>query len=103
MAFRLRAVVAGFVGVLVGMLFIRSAVDAGLVLLAWPGEEHVKRPRYLTAFWSRAVPILLGSALMLSHGGVGRAWWRRLPPRAPRAGCWPASWCYRQSRPCSRA
>ncbi|HEY1623065.1 MAG TPA: hypothetical protein VGG16_04640 [Streptosporangiaceae bacterium] len=26
-----------------------------------------------------AVPILLGSALMLSHGGVGRAWWRRLP------------------------
>jgi hypothetical protein len=97
-----------FVGVLVGMLFIRSAVDAGLVLLAWPGEEHVKRPRYLTAFWSRAVLTLLvwvvlspvvtlmfgvalvpfswpflvavpGSALMLSHGGVGRAWWRRLP------------------------
>jgi hypothetical protein len=26
-----------------------------------------------------AVPILLGSALMLSHGGVGRTWWRRLP------------------------
>ena len=26
-----------------------------------------------------AVPILLGSALMLSHGGVGHAWWRRLP------------------------
>ena len=26
-----------------------------------------------------AVPILLGSALMLCHGGVGRAWWRRLP------------------------
>ena len=26
-----------------------------------------------------AVPILLGSALMLSHGGVGRLWWRRLP------------------------
>ena len=26
-----------------------------------------------------AVLILLGSALMLSHGGVGRAWWRRLP------------------------
>jgi hypothetical protein len=26
-----------------------------------------------------AVPILLGSALMLSHGGVERAWWRRLP------------------------
>jgi hypothetical protein len=26
-----------------------------------------------------AVPILLGTALMLSHGGVGQAWWRRLP------------------------
>jgi hypothetical protein len=26
-----------------------------------------------------AVPILLGSALMLSHGGVGQSWWRRLP------------------------
>jgi len=112
-----------FAGVLTGMLFIRSAIDAGLVLLAWPAAgdrgdgsprpdgAHVKRPRYLTAFWScavltlllwvvlspvvtlmfgvalvpfswpflAAVPILLGSALMLSHGGVGRAWWRRLP------------------------
>ncbi len=27
-----------------------------------------------------AVPILLGTALALSHGGVGQAWWRRLPP-----------------------
>jgi len=26
-----------------------------------------------------AVPILMGCALALSHGGVGRAWWRRLP------------------------
>jgi len=26
-----------------------------------------------------AVPILLGSVLALSHGGVGAAWWRRLP------------------------
>jgi hypothetical protein len=27
-----------------------------------------------------AMPILLGTALALSQGGVGRAWWRRLPP-----------------------
>jgi len=27
-----------------------------------------------------AVPILLGTALVLSQGGVGQAWWRRLPP-----------------------
>ena len=31
-----------------------------------------------------AVPILLGAALLLSHGGVGQTWWRRLPP-APTA------------------
>ncbi len=27
-----------------------------------------------------AVPILLGTALALSQGGVGQTWWRRLPP-----------------------
>jgi len=27
-----------------------------------------------------AIPILLGSTLVLSHGGVGQTWWRRLPP-----------------------
>src|SRR5215472_7757488 len=27
-----------------------------------------------------AVPILLGTAVALSQGGVGQAWWRRLPP-----------------------
>ncbi len=27
-----------------------------------------------------AVPILLGTTVVLSHGGVGQAWWRRLPP-----------------------
>ena len=27
-----------------------------------------------------AVPILLGTAVALSQGGVGAAWWRRLPP-----------------------
>ena len=31
-----------------------------------------------------AVPILLGTALALSHGGVGQTWWRRLPPGAHR-------------------
>jgi hypothetical protein len=27
-----------------------------------------------------AVPIMLGTTVVLSHGGVGQAWWRRLPP-----------------------
>src|SRR5271154_4339800 len=27
-----------------------------------------------------AVPILIGTAVALSQGGVGQAWWRRLPP-----------------------
>ena len=27
-----------------------------------------------------AVPILLGTAVALSQGGVGQAWWRRMPP-----------------------
>ncbi len=27
-----------------------------------------------------AIPILLGTAVALSQGGVGQAWWRRLPP-----------------------
>jgi hypothetical protein len=100
-----------FVGVLVGLLIARSAVDAALVLLAWPDQDQQGRPKFMAAFWSCAVltvlvwlllspvvtlmfgvalvpfswpflaalPILLGSALALSHGGVGRAWWRRLP------------------------
>jgi hypothetical protein len=100
-----------FVGVLAGLLVARSAVDAALVLLAWPDQDQRARPRFTAAFWSCAVltvlvwlllspvvtlmfgvalvpfswpflaalPILLGSALALSHGGVGRAWWRRLP------------------------
>jgi hypothetical protein len=39
---------------------------AALVPFSWP---------YLAA-----VPIMLGTALALSQGGVGQAWWRRLPP-----------------------
>jgi hypothetical protein len=104
-----------FVAVLTVMLIARSALDAVLVRLAWPGRgadrEQAPPPRLIAAFWScavltllvwvvlspvvtlmfgvalvpfswpflAAVPILLGSALMLSHGGAGRAWWRRLP------------------------
>jgi hypothetical protein len=100
-----------FIAMLTGMLIARSALDAFLVRLAWPGAGPVKPPRFMAAFLScavltllvwvvlspvatlmfgvalvpfswpflAAVPILLGSALVLSHGGVGRAWWRRLP------------------------
>ncbi|HYB15801.1 MAG TPA: hypothetical protein VEF71_10070 [Streptosporangiaceae bacterium] len=39
---------------------------AALLPFSWP---------YLAA-----VPILLGTAVALSQGGVGQAWWRRLPP-----------------------
>src|SRR5207253_7846900 len=95
----------------------RSAVDAVLIMLAWPrGAEDQgpspPRPRFLASLLScavltvvvglvmspvvtlmfgvallpfswpylAAVPILLGTAVALSQGGVGQAWWRRLPP-----------------------
>ncbi len=117
----------GFTGVLVLILLARSAVNAALLLLAWPteadggaaemaGAAGIPRPRFpgsllscavltvlvwlvmspvvtlmfgvalLPFSWPflAAVPILLGTALALSHGGVGQAWWRRLPP-APTA------------------
>ncbi len=117
----------GFTGVLVLILLARSAVNAVLLLLAWPnpsdgrtaelaGAAGIARPRFLGSVLScalltvlvwlvlspvvtlmfgvallpfswpflAAVPILLGTALMLSHGGVGQTWWRRLPP-APTA------------------
>ena len=107
----------GFTGVLVLLLLVRSAVDALLVLLAWPragdpGVPAPPRPRFLASVVScavltvlvwlvmspvvtlmfgvalvpfswpylAAVPIMLGTALALSQGGVGQAWWRRLPP-----------------------
>jgi hypothetical protein len=113
----------GFTGVLVLILLARSAVNAALLLLAWPnpsdgrtaelaGAAGIERPRFLGSVLScalltavvwlvlspvvtlmfgvallpfswpflAAVPILLGTALMLSHGGVGQTWWRRLPP-----------------------
>ena len=104
----------GFTGVLVLLVVVRSAVDAVLVMLAWPREPDagVPRPRFLASLLScavltvlvglvmspvvtimfgvallpfswpylAAVPILLGTAVALSQGGVGQAWWRRLPP-----------------------
>ncbi|MGH3178776.1 MAG: hypothetical protein ACRDPF_33480, partial [Streptosporangiaceae bacterium] len=107
----------GFTGVLLLLVVARSAVDAVLVMLAWPrggaGDEHsLPRPRFMASLVScavltvlvglvmspvvtlmfgvallpfswpylAAVPILLGTAAALSQGGVGQAWWRRLPP-----------------------
>jgi hypothetical protein len=104
----------GFTGVLVLLVIARSAVDAVLVMLAWPRETEpgIPRPRFLPSLLScavltvltglvmspvvtlmfgvallpfswpylAAVPILLGTAVALSQGGVGQAWWRRLPP-----------------------
>jgi hypothetical protein len=102
----------GFTGVLVLLIAARSVVDAVLVMLAWPREPALPRPRFLTSLLScavltvvtglvmspvvtlmfgvallpfswpylAAVPILLGTAVTLSQGGVGQAWWRQLPP-----------------------
>ncbi len=104
----------GFTGALVLLVLARSAVDAVLVMLAWPRETEpdIPRPRFLPSLLScavltvlvglvmspvvtlmfgvallpfswpylAAVPILLGTAVALSQGGVGQAWWRRLPP-----------------------
>jgi hypothetical protein len=99
----------GFTGLLVLFLVVRSAADAALLLLAWPEGARRPRfaaaaascavltvlvwlvlsPVVTLMFgvalvpfswpYLGAVPILLGSALLLSHGGAGRAWWRRLP------------------------
>ncbi len=102
----------GFTGVLVLLIAARSVVDAVLVMLAWPREPALPRPRFSTSLLScavltvvtglvmspvvtlmfgvallpfswpylAAVPILLGTAVALSQGGVGQAWWRQLPP-----------------------
>jgi hypothetical protein len=104
----------GFTGALVLLVVARSAVDAVLVMLAWPRdtEPGIPRPRFVPSLLScalltvlvglvmspvvtlmfgvallpfswpylAAVPILLGTAVALSQGGVGQAWWRRLPP-----------------------
>jgi hypothetical protein len=102
----------GFTGVLVLLILARSAVDAAMVMLAWPHEPALPRPRFLGSLVScavltvlvglvmspvvtlmfgvallpfswpylAAVPILVGTAIALSQGGVGQFWWRRLPP-----------------------
>jgi hypothetical protein len=102
----------GFTGVLVLLILARSAVDAVMVMLAWPHDPARPRPRFLGSLVScavltvlvglvmspvvtlmfgvallpfswpylAAVPILVGTAIALSQGGVGQFWWRRLPP-----------------------
>jgi hypothetical protein len=103
----------GFTGVLIMLVIARSAVNAVLIMLAWPrGENSLPPPRFgaslvsyavltilvglvlspvvtlmfgvalLPFSWPylAAVPILLGTAVALSLGGVGESWWRRLPP-----------------------
>ncbi len=104
----------GFTAVLLLLVLARSAVDAAMILLAWPRAPDMGIPRptfagsvvscavltvlaglvmspvltlmfgvaLLPFSWPylAAVPILLGTAVALSLGGVGQSWWRRLPP-----------------------
>jgi hypothetical protein len=100
----------GFAAILMAVLLARSAVDTVLLRLAWPQELRAPRagraffsclaltsvawlllsPVVTLAFgvavlpfsWPflAAMPIMLGIAIALSHGGVIVAWWRRLPP-----------------------
>lgn len=99
----------GFMLTLFPLLAARAAVDALLVRLSWPRSTTPPRFRAvfvscavltllmwlvlspvvtvmfglaLVPFsWPflAALPILLGSAVLLSHGGLGPAWWGRLP------------------------
>jgi hypothetical protein len=100
----------GFAAILTAALLARSALDTVLLRLAWPQELRAPRmsraffsclaltsvawlllsPVVTLAFgvavlpfsWPflAAMPIMLGIAIALSHGGVIVAWWRRLPP-----------------------
>jgi hypothetical protein len=100
----------GFAGIALAMLLVRAAVDTALLWLAWPRELGAPAlgrafascmaltavawlllsPAVTLAFgvailpfsWPflAALPIMLGIAAALSHGGVIVAWWRRLPP-----------------------
>jgi hypothetical protein len=100
----------GFAAILTAVLLARSAMDTVLLRLAWPQELRAPRvsraffsclaltsvawlllsPVVTLAFgvavlpfsWPflAALPIMLGIAIALSHGGVIVAWWRRLPP-----------------------
>ncbi len=100
----------GFAGVFTAVLLARSAMDVVLLRLAWPREVRAPAPSraflscmgltvlawlllspavtlafgaaVLPFSWPflAALPIMLGIAAALSHGGVIVAWWRRLPP-----------------------
>jgi len=100
----------GFAAVFTAVLLARSAMDTALLRLAWPRELRPPRlsrafvscaaltalawllltPAVTLAFgvavlpfsWPflAALPIMVGIAAALSHGGVIIAWWRRLPP-----------------------
>src|SRR5215469_2741613 len=100
----------GFAGIVLAVLLVRAAVDTALLRLAWPRELPAPAlgrafwscmaltvvawlllsPAVTLAFgvailpfsWPflAALPIMLGIAAALSHGGVFVAWWRRLPP-----------------------
>ena len=100
----------GFTGIMLTVLLVRAAVDTALLRLAWPRELRAPglgrafwscmaltalawlllSPAVTLAFgvavlpfsWPflAALPIMLGIAAALSHGGVIVAWWRRLPP-----------------------
>ena len=100
----------GFAAIVTAALLARSAMDTALLRLAWPRELVAPRlsraflsclaltslawllllPVVTLTFgiallpfsWPffAALPIMLGIAIALSHGGVIVAWWRRLPP-----------------------
>jgi hypothetical protein len=100
----------GFAGIMLAVLLVRAAVDTALLRLAWPRELRAPgvgrafwscmaltglawlllSPAVTLAFGAAvlpfswpflaALPIMLGIAAALSHGGVIVAWWRRLPP-----------------------
>ncbi len=100
----------GFAAILTAVLLARSAMDTVLLRLAWPRELRAPAlsrafwscmaltglawlllsPAVTLAFgvavlpfsWPflAALPLMLGIAAALSHGGVIVAWWRRLPP-----------------------
>jgi len=99
-----------FAGITLAVLLVRAAIDTALLRLAWPRELRAPAlgrafwscmaltavawvllsPAVTLAFgvailpfsWPflAALPIMLGIAAALSHGGVIVAWWRRLPP-----------------------
>jgi hypothetical protein len=101
---------AGFAAVFTAVLLARAAMDTALLRLAWPRDLPAPAlsraflscaaltalawlllsPAVTLAFgvavlpfsWPflAALPIMLGIAAALSHGGVIVAWWRRLPP-----------------------